>query len=522
MLEAIAENEFLRKHTLRRFERDEPPPYVSSTESSDIDEDDRKPLQEGPALEELRAVMDRPIDDEEVRDIALALESLATPGDFYHSEVWREEHRLNAYRPAKVKIFRGNKGIRRLGVMARHNVKRRWEKLGIWNPEWGFPGRNLRPGDKITKWKWRWEQHDADDSESGNVPATTSTQLVTRAVRQRQKLRRGENAPVIPCSHLKQDVTAAEAESFLISRPWFVFRLELEEEETRIRRLSPFDEGRLPRTERGQVIERWNERGDWREEFNETGLVDSWKWRHESPSPEPEDLSPLDKMKDSPLDNTDIDLTPSEIDDLETIELPNSKQPENYWEILSEYGISFPGQRLDLSRKAEKVLRKRTEEAQRDRTPPILPPSPKGWRDSLPRTHSPEQEASQKENEDTVQKLEDNPSKAQQDTSSVAIPKPIPNSPRQHRRQFRDQVLRSQDPDPGLNKPRLRRSARIAATKRLAEPLRSQTGPKKKRRLRKPPNVEALAGIQPVSPGDPTYEDKTCLRSPVTKGGDRV
>lgn len=57
-----------------------------------------------------------------------------------------------------------------------------------------------------------------------------------------------------------------------------------------------------------EVIRRWKERGDWRDKTPRFG----WKWRHESPSPEPEDLAQYNTV-----DN--LDLTPSEIDAIDAI-----------------------------------------------------------------------------------------------------------------------------------------------------------------------------------------------------------
>ncbi|RYC55838.1 hypothetical protein CHU98_g10371 [Xylaria longipes] len=64
-------------------------------------------------------------------------------------------------------------------------------------------------------------------------------ELAVRAVRLHHRLQRGEQDPVFtrPCPG--KHATAAEAESFLISRPWFLFRIELAEEAARYRRLSP-------------------------------------------------------------------------------------------------------------------------------------------------------------------------------------------------------------------------------------------------------------------------------------------
>jgi hypothetical protein len=135
---------------------------------------------------------------------------------------------------------------------------------------------------------------------------------MTRAIRLRRNLRRGESASILPQSCLEQEVTASQAESFILSRPWFDFVIEWAEEMTRYRRLSDDEQLSSPyRTAREQVIKWWKERGDWMERFDIGNGVTSWKWRHESPSPEPEDLTPINKMKDSPLDTTDMDFTPS-------------------------------------------------------------------------------------------------------------------------------------------------------------------------------------------------------------------
>ena len=121
---------------------------------------------------------------------------------------------------------------------------------------------------------------------------------MARAVRLRQNLRRGETAPVLPRSHLKSSDSPSQAESFLISRPWVVFQIEVAEEGARYRRLSPDDRRLYPHAPREEVVKWWKERGDWRDAFNRwltdgsrqlVESVNAWKWRHESPSPEPED-----------------------------------------------------------------------------------------------------------------------------------------------------------------------------------------------------------------------------------------
>jgi hypothetical protein len=336
----------------------------------------------------------------------------------------------------------------------------------------------VQPNDNAYGWKWRWEQQTADDSESAG-----HAQLVARAVRLRQNLRRGENAPVLPRSCLKQDATASQAESFIISRPWFIFQIELAEEWTRYRRLSVGEQRRYPYSARKQVIKWWKERGDWREEFDRMNLVTSWKWRHESPSPEPEDLTHINSMKDSPLDTTDMDFTPSEIDDLETIELPSSEQPKGFWTIMRKVSglrAPFPGQLLEPFQ------------------PPPQPPgsllyAPPG---SLPpkrsifqKTPSEEghDETLSKEYEDSPQELEQNAPEPQRDTAS-----PPPQKPRrQRRRQLQDGMDSAQDRDQPPPLPR--RSARIAGMKRAAEPPPSQAASNKKPRGRAAPKAAAPA-----------------------------
>jgi len=51
---------------------------------------------------------------------------------------------------------------------------------------------------------------------------------------------------------------------------------------------------------RAEVIHKWKERSDWRDKAPQV----SWKWRHESPSPEPEDLAQYNAIDD-------FNLTPS-------------------------------------------------------------------------------------------------------------------------------------------------------------------------------------------------------------------
>ncbi|KAI1497721.1 hypothetical protein F5X99DRAFT_432720 [Biscogniauxia marginata] len=412
--------------------------------------------------------------------INLILCKSARPEHFYYTEAKREYYRLESRRGPLPEMFRRLNGSRRRGVIVRHLVKRRWEKLGVWNSEWGFAGRKVQPSDNFCRWTWWWQPEGwADD------PYQTAREIIAPALRLRQNLRRGEYAPLIPRSRIGPDASAADAEAFLISRPWFVFQIELGEEQERYGRLSVADQRRYPHSVQGQVIQWWKERGDWRDEFNRTQMVTSWKWRHESPSPEPQDLTPIHNIKDSPLDaTTEMEFTPSEIDELETIELPRSEQPEGFWVIEKEdVWPYFPGQMTDNEaeiRKSEKERIERLEKAKAEGFEPPVDPTIKFLLEKFfpggepiglfgPPSAVEHEEARPEEREASGEPQYE----PQQDTSW----------PPPRKAQGQDQPLL---PPP-------RRSARIAGMKRTAEPLPLQTAPNKRLRGRAAPKTAAPA-----------------------------
>ncbi|EJT69526.1 hypothetical protein GGTG_13145 [Gaeumannomyces tritici R3-111a-1] len=336
-LEDFANNEHLRDRAHRRFDSDEPPPpYQSSTESEEPDERNiaLEPYPESPESPEspqhdspprqstfvdlspsLPEVMEHPLDDDELAQTADRAKHLLRPRTMYLDESSIELNRyLLAKFPTRGKSGTRLKQLRRRGVKARHIIKSRWQKLGIWNPEWGFPGRNLRPSDKVGDWRWKWERQDADQE----TISQETHQLALRALRLRQNLRRGEWVPATPRRRLGPDSSTAEAESFLISRPWFLYRLDLEEEYTKLARSSN-DDPKYWKTIELEHWRRWEENGEYR--LADDGAPCYWKWRHESPSPERE------HTPTSP----GISYTPSEVDELETIGLPRPQQPASYW-----------------------------------------------------------------------------------------------------------------------------------------------------------------------------------------------
>lgn len=140
-------------------------------------------------------------------------------------------------------------------------------------------------------------------------------------------MRQTDHSPVIPRSHLGKDASASQAESFITSRPWFMFEVENKDMAERRFRISTDAWRAYSNTAQPpSVAGLWMERGEWKEEWSanyRTRLI-GWKWRHESPSPQPEDHTRLDDPA--------LGLTPSEIDALEAVRPPTPPPPQVYWE----------------------------------------------------------------------------------------------------------------------------------------------------------------------------------------------
>ncbi|SPQ25034.1 253bb602-825c-4ac0-b4c1-7d26754dd4a3 [Thermothielavioides terrestris] len=313
-----------------RFERDDPPPYVSSSESEE-EEALHHPVLSRPreiVLEEYRDLLSRPLNDNETQNLVSSLNGIGiyTPGGRYRYEASREHDLLSSfYRSVNANshandLLKGTSGYQRRDVIVRRNIRKRWQRLGIWNPEWGIPGRvNRQPNDNLRSWKWKW-QHTADP------PPSDPRHPVNRAVQLRRNLAYGEYAPPPPRSRLRDDSSTSEAESFIISRPWFVWEVEKFEFRERQRRIPVEKRGRPNPGEDSLVTKWWKERGDW---------TPGWKWRHESPSPEPEDLTLLN--------TDDMDFTPSEVDALEVIPPTPPPKPTTFQPGLPETGGLFDG-----------------------------------------------------------------------------------------------------------------------------------------------------------------------------------
>ncbi|KAG7287131.1 hypothetical protein NEMBOFW57_006636 [Staphylotrichum longicolle] len=151
-------------------------------------------------------------------------------------------------------------------------------------------------------------------------------------MRLRQNLGFGEYAAPPPRARLRSDALTSEAEIFIMSRPWFIHAIEANEFEERRHRIPVEQRGRPDPEGENTVTRWWKERGAWKDDWEVPGdqhrPVPGWRWRHESPSPEREDLTVLNTVNG-------MDFTPSEVDALEAIP-PSTPPPQSPDEPAAE------------------------------------------------------------------------------------------------------------------------------------------------------------------------------------------
>ncbi|KAK5442649.1 hypothetical protein LTS15_010967 [Exophiala xenobiotica] len=295
----------------RRFERDDPPPPYSSRSTT------REPTPEPfPQIQsdiDLADLLRQPLSDHEIDVTRYNLRSYSAYGRYYNEECQEQERIARACGRRDenhVPLYRGpdligRPGQQRMRIMIRHSIKKRWQQLGVWDPKWG---------DVPKEWPW-WNSGDGETPES-------------RAIRRYLQKKAHENeslTPQAPEAKGPAEVPVDDDESLITSRPWFIWALEVAEEETRLRRNPERLETFLERPDtffraRANVTARWKEKGWWKDSWS-NNLPNGtwrhwpgWKWKHESPSPEPPDPN-------------DMEFTPSEVDALEAIRPPTPPPP---------------------------------------------------------------------------------------------------------------------------------------------------------------------------------------------------
>jgi hypothetical protein len=152
-LEQLAAHPARLDHTrATRFERDDSPPYVSSSES-ETEEALRHPVLARPheaVLQEFDELLRQPLTDQECRNLVTVLDiiNLYSPGARYRNEARLEDQRLTSfcgrqpYRSRIREFLEGEPGNQRRAVIVRHQHQEAMAAPRCLEPSVGDP----RPG----------------------------------------------------------------------------------------------------------------------------------------------------------------------------------------------------------------------------------------------------------------------------------------------------------------------------------------------------------------------------------------
>ncbi|OAP65169.1 hypothetical protein AYL99_01141 [Fonsecaea erecta] len=325
----------------RRFEQDEPPPPYSSRSTTRESSPELLPQTQGDI--DLEELVRKPLSDHEINVIRGKLVGRYYPRERYDNEVSQEWQRIDAARWRRNGDHVPDRGADldwraehlRQNIIIRHNIKKRWEKLGVWNPEWGIPTgttcyrgiQAFRNNDGPDTWEWQRKWRGTERKFTGlpyeekmaSWPSQDEESPYERAIRVYLKGQgRWSETLKLQSSEApnKYDTDVVDhRESLITTRPWFVWALEVAEEEVRLQRNPNQSMIEAYKPARVNVQARWKEKGYWKDSWSNVmppgwsgGWRDmpGWKWRHESSSPEP-------------ADPNDMEFTPSEVDALEAI-----------------------------------------------------------------------------------------------------------------------------------------------------------------------------------------------------------
>ncbi|KAL2207421.1 hypothetical protein CC79DRAFT_1368292 [Sarocladium strictum] len=199
-------------------------------------------------------------------------------------------------------------GVERVNIITRHFIKRRWQRLGIWEDSWGIPDRFYqwsKDRDDFSRWSEEWQANLQDlDKES-------AIRCVSELVRTRGLPARGIYCAPLPRQRLGYNAPPIEIWDFITSRPWFVWEAEKAEELIRFHRVPrqiremfgsrDAEPGDL-RSLHNRVVRLWKDRSEDDPEWSEppTDIKDNlgWWWPHEAESSEVEDLAILNDTEE--------------------------------------------------------------------------------------------------------------------------------------------------------------------------------------------------------------------------------
>jgi len=299
-----------------------PPPYSSYTSTQPATPTFRVQL----TAEETDELVRRPLNNEELFRFRRGLRAYR-PAHQFDVEAKKERERINDVSSNRDSmgrlVYRGpnifrRAGSQRLDIMVRNSIRKRWEALGFWNPEWGIPIMGLRFGDNRhpDEWSWNWRtrpvrgkyQTKPFAEQVASWPPRDEEHVDERAIR-RYFENKGQwietQAPSNPDTAITMEEEVDQNEARITTRPWYQWAIEVLEEAIKLSRTD--DTGYADREAAAvKIREQWKAKGDWKDSWGDSP---GWRWKHESPSPEPEDPN-------------EMDFSPSEIDALEAIQPP--------------------------------------------------------------------------------------------------------------------------------------------------------------------------------------------------------
>lgn len=262
------------------------------------------------------------------------------PGPQYLKEVRQEKHRLYSLivqsPESKAAYPLTRAGKLRADVFARFAVRRRWEKLGVWNESWGIPGRrDARANDNPMNWNWKWEESgpaSAFDCPFPDLPTV-------HAVNAREGLMAGQRRLTLTKPPLGENPSKSEGRHFITSRPWFVWGVDVAEENARLERISR-GVGIYCSLDPEHRVRSWWTRACLTQLHGVCDPQYAWKWGYEKPPPDSSDIS-LEGMS----------LAEREaMDDIDS--MPNGNAPEDWvWhlaaheEVMRTRQAPCPGER---------------------------------------------------------------------------------------------------------------------------------------------------------------------------------
>ncbi|KAJ2893219.1 hypothetical protein MKZ38_008909 [Zalerion maritima] len=297
--------ELLERIRNARFDTDDPPPYRTATEANNEGLAFIPTWAQDNFRAEVQDVLSKPLSDAEFQRWVDCVDSrdAYNPINRYNMEADHAHLKLRSDR----KFASVLTSDLHFAIAVRHIIKQRWQKLGVWNSEWDIP-EEVKILPNMRQWRWSWQRHEVKSKNSFDDRRDEDHPNYRAAQTWRDQLRDRGRLP--PRSKLSAEgISAQQAEAWLISRPWYLYLLEAEDESVRQDRIRAGQYQDFYEQDHDKVVkERWAEKGEWAREW---GSMLGWTWLHESPLP-------------SEAEFNVADLTPSEADAWEGLPAPTA------------------------------------------------------------------------------------------------------------------------------------------------------------------------------------------------------